>query len=171
MKKFIVLIISFLVFSGVAMAEEFCDKPLGLTFFSTRDYVEAVMSREFGPTLLKKEGFTTWHKDGKNMGCFFRQGKLIGVSTIASGDETQENIRKIGDTFMILNKTMEKDPSWIFEKKFEDSSGPLKMMGVKYGCNKNPLEKLEITLTKDLEKKLVSIDVFSYLSGFGVREH
>jgi hypothetical protein len=171
MKKFITAVVMVLIFCSLAIADEFCDKPLGMTFFSSREYVEAAMSRSYGPVSSKKEGFTTWFKDGKNMGCFFRQGKLVGVSTVVTGDETPDNIKKIGDTFMLLNKAMEIDPSWKFEKKFESSSGSLKIMGVKYSCNKNPLEKIEISVTRDLETKMVAIDIFSYLSGFGVREH
>jgi hypothetical protein len=171
MKRLMAGIIMFLIFSGVALADEFCDKPLGMTFFSTREYVEAAMSREYGPVVTKKDGFTTWFNKGKNIGCFFRQGKLVGVSTIMVGDEVPENIKKIGDTFILMCKTIEKDPDWVFEKKYTDENGGLKMMGVKYSCKKNPLEKMEITITKDPSNKQVSIDLFSYLSGFGVREH
>jgi len=171
MKRLMAGIIMFLIFSGVALADEFCDKPLGMTFFSTREYVEAAMSRDYGPVSVKKEGFTTWFKNGKNHACFFRQGKLIGVSTVISGDEIPDNIRKIGDAFILMTKALEKDPDWKFEKKFEDANGNLKMMGVKFSCKKNPIEMMEITLTRDPVNKLVALDLFSYLSGFGVREH
>jgi len=171
MKKLMAGIIMFLIFSGVALADEFCDKPLGMTFFSTREYVEAAMSRDYGPVSVKKEGFTTWFKNGKNHACFFRQGKLVGLSTVISGDEVPDNIKKIGDTFILMTKFLEKDPDWKFEKKFEDANGNLKMMGVKFSCKKNPIEMMEVTITRDPVNKLVALDLFSYLSGFGVREH
>ena len=170
-KRLIAVIVMVLVFSVVALADEFCDKPLGMTFFSTREYVEAVMSRDYGQMSLKKDGFTTWMKDGKNYGCFFRQNKLVGLSIVMTGDEVPENIKKIGDAFIRMTQALEKDSDWNFEKKFEDANGSLKMMGVKYSCKKNPIEKMEITITKDPPNKLVAIDLFSYLSGFGVREH
>ena len=160
-----------LVFSGFVFADEFCEKPLGMTFFSTREYVEAVMSRDYGPVVTKTEGFTTWLHKGKNIGCFFRQDKLVGVSTIMVGDEIPENIKKIGDIFILMCKAVANDPNWVFEKKYTDEPGNLKMMGVKYSCKKNPIEKMEITITKDPQGKQVSLDLFSYLSGFGLREH
>ena len=171
MKKFFAGIMLVLIFCGVTFADEFCDKPFGLTFFSSREYVEAYMSKDFGPISSKKDGITSWFKDDKTMGCFFRQNKLIGVSTIVVSRETPETIKIVGDTFIKMSIVVDKDPDWIFERKFEDSNGSLKMMGVKYGCKKNPMEKMEIQITRDPANKLVSLDIFSYLSGFGVREH
>lgn len=172
MKKILATVLILLFcFTGISFAQQFCENPFGMKFFTERNLAEAIASKQFGSAFKRDENSTFWSKDkGLFNTLFFKDNKLVAASTMIIIPLNVENVKIIMELFQDSVKTINKGNQFIQEKQINDSFQTVVLRGIKFNCKHNEIEHAVLYVAKDETADLLSMNLYIYLSGFGFKE-
>jgi len=172
MKKILGLVLILLFFStSISLAQQFCEEPFGAKFFTERNLAEAIVSKDLGPAFKKDQQITAWRKQTIFSTLFFKSNKLVAASTMIIVPLNSENIGMMMELFQDSAQVLSKGNIFKQEKEVNDKFETMTIKGIKYNCGQNSIEHAVLYLSKDVTNGLLTMNLYIYLSGFGLKEY
>ena len=164
-KNFKSILISLLIlFINVTLVLADCSVVKDAGLGGKRSEVERTFIEVFGIPTTKTKDATNWIKDNgtTQVNCLFKNNKLIGVFTINFCDMTEQNAVILTQKILIMDKLVSEE-GFVLKKEYSENKNNTESYIREYVCKKRESVKTSITVTKDFNLMVFSIDNFYFV--------